>query len=216
MWREIIQNSIGGIIDYTLLMHVLRHYKAPHRKVTQLLRQKKLIRVKKGLYILGEDFRQQPVSRELLANLIFGPSYISKEYALQYYGMIPEHVEVITSMTTKRKKHFATPVGEFSYAYLNLKRFAVAIKRIQIQENIFVLMATPEKAIVDMVMMYPEIRCVSEMTEHLLENIRLDEFDLQRLDMECLQKINAVYRHPTVLALLEVVNHYQKNGDGDG
>lgn len=62
---------------------------------------------------------------EFIANLIFGPSYLSQEYVLQYYGLIPERVELITSMTTKRHKHFAPPIGDFRYQYISPKRFFI-------------------------------------------------------------------------------------------
>ena len=114
----------AGVLDYSALMSHLQNYKAPDRKLTTLLRSSALIRVKKGLYVLGDEYRQMPVSRELLANLIFGPSYISQEYALQYYGLIPERVETITSMTNKRKKEFDTPFGRFTYTYINTERFS--------------------------------------------------------------------------------------------
>ncbi len=50
----LIQNAIAGVIDYGQVMSCLSQYKAPHRKVTQLLARGDLIRVKKGLYVLGE------------------------------------------------------------------------------------------------------------------------------------------------------------------
>ena len=49
--------------------------------------------------------------------MIYGPSYVSKEYALAHHGLIPEGVTLVTSITPKRFKHFKTPVGEFVYDY---------------------------------------------------------------------------------------------------
>lgn len=69
-----------GSIDYTALMQALRHYAKPRDYVTRLLKAGDLIRVKKGLYILGEQHRTQLVQGEVLANQIYGPSYISLEY----------------------------------------------------------------------------------------------------------------------------------------
>lgn len=83
----------------------LKNFKAPHRKITTLLQSGAIIRVKKGLYVLGTDYRHTPIHRGLLANLLFGPSYVSCEYALSYYGFIPERVVIVTSMTVKRKKN---------------------------------------------------------------------------------------------------------------
>ena len=78
-----------------------------------------IIRVKKGLYIFGEDYRRSPIHRALLANLLFGPSYVSGEYALSHYSFIPEKVTTVTSMTVKRKKIFNTPAGVFSYDHIH-------------------------------------------------------------------------------------------------
>jgi hypothetical protein len=62
-----------------------------------------------------------------IANPLYGPSYISLEYALSYYGLIPERVESITSVTTKRSKKFITPLGSFSYEHIPLKAYPIGI-----------------------------------------------------------------------------------------
>ena len=65
--------------DFQSLLDSLQGYARPRDKITGLLRRGDIIRVKKGLYVFGEKYRQRPYSRELLANLIYGPSYISQE-----------------------------------------------------------------------------------------------------------------------------------------
>src|SRR5262245_31791812 len=115
---EIRKSVVNEEIDYLLLTSLLKQYKRPRDKITQLLKSGALIRVKKGLYIFGSRYAKKPYILETLANLIYGPSYISLEYALAFYGMIPERVEVLTSVTNKRDKIFKTPVGLFTYRYL--------------------------------------------------------------------------------------------------
>ena len=56
--------------DYLTLLDALREYSRPRDKISDLLRKQMIIRVKKGLYVLGDDYRNRPFSRELLANLI--------------------------------------------------------------------------------------------------------------------------------------------------
>ncbi|NGX53960.1 MAG: hypothetical protein K1000chlam4_00681 [Chlamydiae bacterium] len=104
--------------DYLFLMDCLSSYKQPRDKLTVLLKNRQIIRVKKGIYILGDEYRKRPYSLEVLANLIYGPSYISFEYALAYYHLIPERVSRVTSASSKRIKQFTTPVGEFCNYYL--------------------------------------------------------------------------------------------------
>jgi len=113
------RNVEGEVFDYQVLLNALAGYRKPRDKITRLLASGAVVRVKKGLYCFGEAFRKEPLSREYLANLIYGPSYVSLEYALSHHGLIPERVETVTSMTTRRSRHFDTPFGTFSYRMLN-------------------------------------------------------------------------------------------------
>jgi predicted transcriptional regulator of viral defense system len=76
--------------DYALLTAALSEYAAPRQKINELLKSGVITRVKKGLYIFGPAYNQVPVCKEVLANLIYGPSCLSLEYALAYHGLIPE------------------------------------------------------------------------------------------------------------------------------
>ncbi len=60
------------------------------------------IPLKRGIYVLSNDLHQQPLSMGFIANNLLSPSYLSLEYALSYYDLIPEKVTVYTSVTTKR------------------------------------------------------------------------------------------------------------------
>ena len=105
----------GEEFDYQTLLDALRGYASPRDAITGLLRDRVIIRVKKGLYVFGPAYARRPYSRELLANLIYGPSYVSLDYALQHYGLIPEQVHAVTSLTVSRAKRFQTPIGLFIY-----------------------------------------------------------------------------------------------------
>ena|SRR3990167_5158090 len=197
--------AIFGVIDYGALLSCLHRYKAPHRKITTLLRSGQLIRIKKGLYILGEENRDAPINKELLANLIFGPSYVSQEYALQHYGLLLERVMMVTSMTTKRNKLFRTPIGEFRYTYLNTRRFTVGVNWLMLSNNIHVLIASPEKALADIITAYPDITTRSDMAIHLLDNMRLARSDLLNFDLLRLNEISNVYQQPVIAVLYKTL-----------
>jgi len=198
----LINNAIAGVLDYGQVMDCLKNYKAPHRKITTMLAKGELIRVKKGLYVLGEHYRTEPICRELLANLIFGPSYISQEFALSFYGMIPERVELVTSMTTKRNKQFTTPVGNFQYTYINTSRYTVGIDWLAVRKNFHILIASPEKALIDTISRYRDVTTQADMLDLLFEDLRIDESMLSHLDHDRCQKIAKNYRHPTVTLLV--------------
>src|SRR4030042_3425690 len=98
-----VRNRIPAeIFDYQTLTDVLKGLSSPRDKITDMVRQGIIIRVKKGLYVFGDKYRRHPYSRELLANLVYGPSYVSLDYALAYYGIIPERAEALPSVTVGR------------------------------------------------------------------------------------------------------------------
>lgn len=138
---------------------------------------------------------------KVLANLLYGPSYISLEYALSYWGLIPEKVEEVTSMTNKRNKIFETPVGIFSYRYLENTKFSIGIEWIPDDTGPF-LIAAKEKAICDRVALVKSLE-INEMEEFLESELRLDMDELTDLDIELVNEIQAVYRKKSVTALLD-------------
>ena len=76
--------------DTATLRQALSHYANPDNKIGDLVRRGEILRVHKGLYAIAPEFRQAPLSLEILANRMYGPSYLSLEYALSWYSMIPE------------------------------------------------------------------------------------------------------------------------------
>jgi len=177
----------GEVFDYQVLLDI---YRKPRDKITRLFAAGAIVRIKKGLYCFGEPFRKEPISREHLANLIYGPSYISIDYALSYYGLIPERVETITSVTTRRSRDFDTPFGAFSYHMLKLPRYAVG-GVFEIAGNIPYLVASPEKALVDKVWTDKRFsgRRISDFDDYLCGDLRIDRGDLSKLDYDRLQAI---------------------------
>lgn len=105
-----------------------------------------LEQLKKGLYMLRTD----PPSTEEIANALYKPSYISLEYALAKYHIIPEIVYTITSVTTKPTRLFE--VNNIAFEYLTIKKNAFTGYVLQKKADIrmrHVLIAEPEKALVD-------------------------------------------------------------------
>ena len=185
MDATILRNQIGHEeFDYQMLLDCLRDYGRPRDKITDLLKKGVIVRVKKGLYVFGDPYRRRPVSREVLANLIYGPSYISLDYALQHHGLIPEAVETVTSVTCGRSRDFSTPFGAFSYRHTPLQAFQVGMDRVSLEDGRAFLIATPEKALADKLAAErgSGLRTLAELQQHLIENLRIDPDGLRRLD----------------------------------
>ena len=181
--------------DYQTLLHGLGQYSRPRDKISDLLRKGVIIRVKKGIYIFGEDYRRQPFSREILANLIYGPSYISLEYALHYFGLIPERVEAVTSVTTGRSRKYATPVGLFRYRMIPLAAFRIGMDRVELDDGRSFLIATPEKALADKIRddRGNGLQTQGQLMDYLENNLRVDLTALTNLNTEHLDTIARHY-----------------------
>lgn len=203
--REIRKKAKTEEIDYLFLMNCLKAYKHPRDKLTSLLKSKDLIRIKKGLYVFGKDFTLRPYSLEILANLIYGPSYLSFEFALGWWGMIPERVERITSACYKRKKQFKTPVGEFSYYYLDPKKFPVGITWESIDDNSHFLIATKEKALADILAHQKSFDHPEDLWLYLNEGLRILEDQIASLRLPLMQEIATLYQNKNVGLLCKIL-----------
>lgn len=187
---QLRNHALGEEIDYTFVMDCFQKYRSPRAKLTALLKNKDLIRVKKGLYVFGAEYRKDRYSLEILANKIYGPSYVSREYALAFYGMIPEHVVEVTSVAFKRSRSFDTPVGRFSYEHLPEQLYRVGYNLMTVRDHSTALIATPEKALADLLYLKNlPIESQSEFMELLFDDLRLDEALVSRMRIGMLTEI---------------------------
>lgn len=201
---QLRSKSQGEEIDYTFVMDGLKDYKSPRAKLTTLLQKGDLIRVKKGLYLFGSDYRKGPYSPEIMANKIYGPSYVSREYALAYYGLIPEHVTEVTSISIKRARNFDTPIGRFSYAYLPPKLYQVNFNLVSVRNNETALFATAEKALADLLYLrddHPET--LNELVDLLFDDLRLDDALVSRMRIGMFTEILKAGGSPTLKLIIE-------------
>jgi predicted transcriptional regulator of viral defense system len=169
--------DIGIIpVNFSAISNFIGNFKAPKDKISKLEKSGKFIRLKKGLFVLSPEYSKKKISKELVANHLLGPSYISLESALAYYGIIPERAYTTRSVTIKRKKAFSTPLGTFEYLSVPNAYFPIGIKNELINGSFAFLIATPEKAICDLIITTPYLRIQSKkaMLEYLTEDLRID------------------------------------------
>jgi hypothetical protein len=193
--------------DYPLLTSALTSYLAVDQKINELLKSGAIIGVKKGLYVFGPKSRQSPICKESLANLIYGPSCISMEYALSHYGLIPERVETITSVTPKRDKEFNTRIGRFTYRYLGASKYPHGIEQQWMDRQHPVLIATPEKALCDYVVLndVPVITSRKAAKEFLQDDLRIDQDSWARFDIRKMVHLNKHYNSQNIVRIMEVL-----------
>jgi len=196
------------LVDYATIKNLLltNGYKYINDKIKYMKQQGLLISLKKGLYIYNSPYIKTFVSKEIIANNLLGPSYISYEYALSYYNLIPERVEEITSATIKRSKTFSTSYGVFSYQHIDKKLFALGIEIVPSKQGNF-MMASKEKALCDKVFATKGVRIASKkaMQVFLEEDLRIDIEELDDFDLEILRQYALISKSKRVEFLYKVL-----------
>jgi hypothetical protein len=187
-------------LDYLYLIETLKDYASPKSKLTQMLKTKQLVKIRRGLYLRAVE---GGYSLKTLANKIYGPSYLSFEFALSYYGLIPERVETVTSasMGKNKSKLFKTPVGAFSYQSIHPSIYPYDVVRLEEDGHPF-LIATKEKALCDLLSKQSSRRDVPAMKALLLDDLRLDRDELFALDLDDLRFLKARYGKKNISLLL--------------
>ena len=169
--------QFGAIpVNSAVLTSVLSEY-----RIAALEKTGDLVRLKRGFFVVSPQASGQAISRELAANHLFGPSYVSLENALSYYGLIPEKVYAVRSVTIKRAKTFSTPLGRFDYVTVPEKYFPIGIRQEIVEDRYAFLIAEPAKAVCDMIVAthYLRLQSVRAMQDYLTEDLRID-FDMAK------------------------------------
>lgn len=175
--------------DYAVLISLFPEYKSLYSKVEAMERSGKIIRLKRGLYVNSPNKSEKLLSMELIANHIYGPSYVSRETALRYYGLIPESVFLIRSMTTKHTRSFKNSLGEFEYTSCSKDYFSIGIRK-EISGNATFLIASPEKALCDLICSTAglNIRFQKDVIPFLEEYFRFDMEAFFRMDVSIFER----------------------------
>lgn len=174
-------------------------------KISNLVKSGELIRLKKGFYTFSKPYLTRPIDLISVANTLYTPSYVSFDYALSYYGMIPERVSEVTSATSKNEKLFDTPVGRFSYKKVPLKAYSLGVDWMYDENEGGRFIATPEKALCDKIRYDRGIGTLTQsaMIEYLKYDLRLDV--TKPLDAELIEEIATAYRSKNLKTLAVVV-----------
>lgn len=161
---------------------------SPQKKIHALENAGELIRLKRDLYVVNPEVSGKLINIPLCANHLYGPSYVSSKWALQWYGLIPEQVFRVVSMTTKHARCFETPLGIFDYHKTALDYHSVGIKVVQEGEVSF-LMASQEKALCDMILLdrFVPSQSVKHLEQYLEEDIRFDMDELAKFDISIIK-----------------------------
>lgn len=195
-----ILRSFGNVpVNTATLKSVLRNINNPNAKIKHWVDTGVLVPLKRGLYIVSPEITMQEPCLELIANHLYSPSYVSLQYAMRHYGLIPERVFLITSITTCHTRNFENALGHFAYHGVSRSYFAVGITS-EMQNDRAYLIATPEKALVDTILFSSYIpNSLVGLERFLEEDMRFDMPALKQMNIPLLQACKEVAAKQTII-----------------
>ncbi len=161
-------------------------------------------KITRGFYLFPENIRGEKTLFEV-ANRIYNPSYISCETALAYYGLIPEGAYQMTSVTTLKSYLFQTPVGSFRYRSI-IPRLFFGYEPIRNNGNIYKI-ATPEKAILDMLYYHPELKQAEAIEGMRFFALKIKKLLANEKFREYLKRFNDKTFSDRIVVLKEYIRH---------
>lgn len=185
------------ILTNDMIKNNLKDYSNKNNKICRDVKNGNLIKIINGLYETDKT-----VNGYLLAGSIYGPSYLSFEYALYYYGLIPEKVTTYTSATCnkKKKKTYNTFFGTYLFRDVPKLVYPIGVKLIQ-EGNYAYQIATPEKALCDKIYTISPLKNMSELENLLFNDLRIDTDEFKKLNINEIEEISKMY-HSTNVSLL--------------
>uniref|UniRef100_UPI0040477B3A type IV toxin-antitoxin system AbiEi family antitoxin domain-containing protein n=1 Tax=Algoriphagus sp. TaxID=1872435 RepID=UPI0040477B3A len=184
-------NPIQNLATYSeiplttqILLDILKDYRRPYDKLMELVNQGFLVQLRRGLYHTSGLVSPQIPEPFCIANHLYGPSYVSQDAALAYWGLIPERVYTVSSVTTNPSKEFRI-TGTYTYTHLSSPYYSFGIQSLALTPRQTILIASPEKALCDKIVTTSgvNLRSKKQALAFLLEDLRLDSEKLQGLDL---------------------------------
>lgn len=193
-----------------MMLQELSDYSSPKTKLSRMVKNGECFPIIKGLYETEKD-----VAPHLLAASIYGPSYVSFDYALAYYGLIPEAVYSVTCATfeKKKKKKYVTPFGTFTFRDVPSDAFPYYLE-IKKEDDYYFRIASPEKALCDKLYTISPVRNAEELTQLLFDDLRLDENEFKKMNLNVISDLGNKY-HSTNIKKLYSVLRREKNESGN-
>ena len=195
------------IITTSMLKEKYHNYTNPLDKIKRDADRGIIIRLAKGIY--ETDKNVEPC---LLASSISSPSYLSFDWALSYYGLIPEKVRAITSATLESRKNkvFENYFGRYEYTDIPLEAFSEGLTYLEKGEYM-VKIATKEKAICDSLCKWRVIKNIKELKELLFEDKRIDEDEFSSCDFKLMKRLATLYNKTNLKLLIKLIQKEFEN-----
>jgi len=166
-------------------------------QLTRWVNSGRIYQLRRGLYSLAPPYQKVQPHPFLVANHLQRASYVSLQSALAFYSLIPENVNITVSVTTGRPERLETPLGTFEFRHIKANLlFGYHMIDLGGQNA---LVATPEKALLDLVYLQP-----GGVSTKFLQGLRLQNLD--RLNRDLLMKQSKVFDSPKMSKAAKVIS----------
>ncbi len=179
-----------------------KNYANIKNKISREVKSGRLIPVVRGIYETNPN-----ISGKYLAGKILGPSYLSFDYALAVYSLIPEAVYntyTSASFNKRKKKSFENHFGTFIYSDIPAKVYPLGILLYE-EDGYSYQIATPEKAICDKLYSLPPVKNLTEFSHLLFDDLRIDETEFNKLDKDILEELAPLYHCSNLKFLVKFI-----------
>jgi hypothetical protein len=146
------------------------------RQLSRWTKAGHLYQLRRGLYALAPPFQKVKPHPFLIANRMVRGSYVSCQSALAHYGLIPEYVPTVTSVAAGRPARWQTPFGTFEFRHLKIDLLC-GYRLIDLSAGQKAFIATPEKALLDLIHLHPGADSPAYLCELRLQNLELLDLD---------------------------------------
>ncbi len=195
------------IVTTSMLKEKYHDYANPLDKIKRDADRGVLLRLTKGIYET-----EKRVSPCLLASSILSPSYLSFDWALSYYGLIPEKVASITSSTlgNRKNKTFENYFGRYEYTDIPTKAFSEGLTYLEVGDYI-VKLASKEKAICDSLCKWRVVKSLKELKELLFVDKRIDKTEFAACDFKLMERLSGLYDKTNLKLLRKLIKKEYEN-----
>ena len=189
------------VITTSMLKQKYSDYANPLDKIKRDTDNGLLFRLNRGLYETNGN-----VNPHLLASSILSPSYLSFDWALSYYGLIPEKVFSITSasLNVRKNKTFINSFGRYEYSDISASVFSESLVYLQ-EGDYIVKIATKEKAICDSLCKWRSVRNINDLKELLFIDKRIDKDEFLTCDFKLILRLAPLYKKTNLDLLIKLI-----------
>lgn len=204
---ESLLEKVSGLPAFTVRFLAAGENLAQVRlQINRWVKDGKVIRIHKGLYALAAPYRKTTLEPFCIANALKQASYVSLHSALSWYGIIPEFVPSVTSVTTGRPQSIETPLGRFEFRHVS-KKYFWGYQQIELKSGLNAFVAYPEKALLDLIYLTPGGDEIG-----FIEELRLQNFE--KIDRKHLNQFAEKFQSSKISRALKNIEEILDQGEG--